>query len=187
MNKFILAITFALLSCVNGFSKSDLQLIKGSLAELKGSKAKVCAIWDYSKSTIENQDIKAFLEEKGADWVRDYDAEIERAESNFISRINEKTTDVKAITSKEDAEYTIVIKVSNFDYGKTALSVVIGFGSGDARLYGSIEIYKKSVSEPIAVLEMDGVSGAGYGNEKRRVEAYRELAESLAKLIRKGK
>ena len=176
-----------LCACAIGVqAKSDLQLISGSLAELKGSKAKVCATWDYSNSTIEKQDIKAFLKEKGAEWERDYEEEIERAEANFISRINDKTKDIQAITDKDQADYEIVLKVKDFDYGKTALAVVIGFGSGDARLYGTMEIYKKGNSQPIAVLDMDGVSGAGYGNEIRRVEAYRELAELLAKLIKKG-
>ena len=167
------------------FAKSDLQLISGSLSELKGSNAKVCAKWDYSNSTIEKQDIKAFLKEKGAEWERDYNSEIERAEANFLSRINDKSKDIVAVEGST-ADYEIVIKVSDFDYGKTALAVVIGFGAGDARLYGTVEIYKIGDSQPIAVLEMDGVSGSGYGNEKRRVEVYRELAELLSKLIKKA-
>lgn len=169
------------------FAKSDLQLISGSLAELKGSKAKVCARWDYTNSTIEKQDIMAFLKEKGEEWERDYEEEIQRAEANFISRINDKCKDIQAISDSNQAEYEIVVKVKDFDYGKTALAVVSGFGAGDARLYGTMEIYKMGVSEPIAVLDMDGVSGAGYGNEKRRVEVYRELAELLSKLIKKAK
>lgn len=186
MKNLYLSIIIAFVACVNLSAKSDLQLISGSLSELKGSKAKVCATWDYSNSTIEKQDIKAFLKEKGAEWERDYKEEIERAEANFISRINDKTKEIQAIADKDQADYEIVIKVKDFDYGKTALAVVIGFGSGDARLYGTMEIYKKGNSQPIAVLDMDGVSGAGYGNEKRRVEAYRELAELLAKLIKKA-
>lgn len=186
MKKYLVFIM--LCACaINVQAKSDLQLTSGSLSELKGSKAKVCATWDYSKSTIENQEIKAFLKEKGPEWERDYDAEIQRAEANFISRINDKTKDIQAITDKKQADYEIVVKVRNFDYGRTALAVVVGFGSGDARIYGTMEIYKKGVKQPIAVLDMDGVSGDGFGNEKRRVEAYRELAELLAKLIKKAK
>ncbi|MBQ1695766.1 MAG: hypothetical protein II076_07470, partial [Bacteroidales bacterium] len=85
------------------------------------------------------------------------------------------------------ADYTIVMKVKDFHYGQTGLAVAVGFGAGDSHLYGTMEIYKKGQSEPIAVLDVDGVPGAGFGNEIRRVEAYRELAENLAKLIKKAK
>ena len=184
MKRLFVAI-MCVMSVAVTFAKSDLQVVSGSLSELKGSNAKVSVKWDYSNSTIEKQDIQAFLKEKGAEWERDYKAEIERAESNFASRLNEKSKDVVAVEGA--ADYEIVIKVRDFDYGKTAMAVLIGFGSGDARLYGTMEIYKKGVAKPIAVLDMDGVPGDGYGNEKRRVEAYRELAELLAKQIKKSK
>ena len=51
----------------------------------------------------------------------------------------------------------------------------------------SMNFYEKSVKEPSAVIDVDGVAGAAYGNEKRRVETYRELAEQVAKLIKKAK
>lgn len=167
-------------------AKSDLQLIKGSLVELKGSQATVSVEWDYSHSTIEKKPIKEFLKEKGPDWEADYAAEIKRAEENFISRMNDKSKDVKTI-GDSNGDYKIVVKVRDFDYGSTSASVLVGFGAGDARLYGTMEIYKKGGLKPIAELDMDGVSGAGFGNEKRRVEVYRELAEILSKLIKKAK
>ena len=167
-------------------AKSDLQLKKGSIVELKGSNASLSIVWDYINSTIEKKAIKDFLREKGADWEADYDNEIKKAEANFISRLNDKSKDVRAIT-EGNGDYKIVVKVSEFHYGSAAASVLVGFGAGDARLYGLIEIYKKGSTEPIAVLDMDGVSGSGYGNEVRRVEAYRELAELLSKLIKKAK
>ena len=145
MKRLFVSFVVVVASCVNVFAKSDLQLISGSLSELKGSKAKVCATWDYSNSTIEKQEIKAFLKEKGSEWERDYEIEIKRAEDNFLSRINDKTNDIQAIVDK------------------------------------------KGIEQPVAVLDVDGVPGGGYGNEKRRVEAYRELAELLAKLIKKSK
>ena len=176
-----------LFACTVGIqAKSDLQLIKGSLAELKGSQATVSVEWDYSHSTIEHKSIKEFLKEKGPDWEADYADEIKRAEENFISRMNDKSKDVKTI-GDPDGDYKIVVKVRDFDYGNTTASVLVGFGAGDARLYGTLEIYKNGSAKPIAELDMDGVSGAGFGNEKRRVEAYRELAETLSKLIKKAK
>ena len=85
------------------------------------------------------------------------------------------------------ADYKIVVKVKNFSYGSTGASVWVGFGAGDARMWGTLEIYKKGASEPIAVIDIDGAGGSGYGNEKRRVECYREMAELLADILKKGK
>ncbi len=186
--KNIVLVIFAVLAGVTiATAKPDVTVIKGSLVELRKSNAKMFVRWDYTNSTIEGKEVNAYLKERGDDWVRDYDAEIARAESNFKERLNDESGDVQAINDEASAEYTIVMKVKDFDYGITGLSVAIGFGAGDSHLSGTMEIYKKGQSEPIAVLDVDGVPGAGFGNEIRRVEAYRELAENLAKLIKKAK
>ncbi len=183
--KKIVAIIVALVSTVFCFA-DDLTILKGSVSVFKGSVSSAVVRWDYSHSTIEGKEINEYLQERGEDWVRDYDSEIKRAEDTFLNRFNKKQKYIKASVG-DDAEYEIVIKVKNFNYGVTALAVVVGFGAGDAHLYGNVEIYKKGQVEPIAVIYIDGVGGCGYGNEKRRINAYEELAESLASLIKKGK
>ena len=186
--KNIVLVIFAVLAGVTiATAKPDVTVIKGSLVELRKSNAKMFVRWDYSNSTIEGKEVNAYLKERGDDWVRDYDAEITRAESNFRERLDDESKDVQTTTDESSAEYTIVMKVRDFKYGQTGLAVVVGMGAGDAHLSGTMEIYKKGQSEPIAVLDVDGVPGAGFGNEIRRVEAYRELAENLAKLIKKAK
>ena len=187
MKKVIIALVILFAGIATANAKSDVTLRNGSLRELKGSNAQMFVRWDYSNSTIEGKEVATYLKERGEDWVRDYNDELAKAESNFKNRLNEKSRDVRAINDENSAEYTIVIKVQDFDYGITALSVVIGMGAGDAHLTGTMEIYKKGQAEPIAVIDIDGVAGAGYGNEIRRVETYRELAEQLAKLIKKAK
>ena len=52
---------------------------------------------------------------------------------------------------------------------------------------GLVKVYTANDKQPFAVIDVDGVAGAGYGNEKRRVETYRELAEQIVKLIKKAK
>ena len=187
MKKITLAIFVILAAVAVASAKPDVTVIKGSLVELRKSNAKMFVRWDYSNSTIEGKEVNAYLKERGDDWVRDYDAEIARAERNFSERLNEESGDVQTVSDDNSAEYTIVMKVRDFKYGQTGLAVVVGMGAGDAHLSGTMEIYKKGQSEPIAVLDVDGVPGAGFGNEIRRVEAYRELAENLAKLIKKAK
>lgn len=187
MKKAVLTLVIALMASMNAMAGSDLKLESGSVKELKGSGATVCAVWDYSNSTIEEKSIKDFLKEKGAEWERDYPDEIKRAEDNFIERLNDKAKKSFTAVSGNDADYKLVIKVKNFDYGSSSASIWVGFGAGDARIYGKMELYKKGVSEPLAVFDLDGVSGSGGGNEKRRVEAYRELAELFCDIVKKGK
>lgn len=187
MKRISLLLMVTVLCSLTAMASSDLKLVKGSVAELKGSKATICAKWDYSKSTLEDKPVSAFLKEKGEDWERDYPKEIANAERNFISRLNDKAKKHVTAVQGDDADYQIVVKVKNFTYGSTGLSVVIGFGAGDARLWGTLEIYKKGASEPIAVIDIDGAGGAGIGNELRRIECYREIAELLADILKRGK
>ena len=67
---------------------------------------------------------------------------------------------------KSEADYTIVIEVKDFHYGSTGVSVLIGFGAGDAHMNALMTFYEKNVKQPFAVIDVDGVAGAGYGNEK---------------------
>ena len=101
------------------FAKADVTLKSGSLAKLKTSKEKVYVVWDYSHGTLEGKDVKSFLKEKGAEWERDYKAELERAEANFMERFNDKTKSVTVTDKKSEADYTIVVHVKDFHYGST--------------------------------------------------------------------
>ena len=138
MKKTLLAILIILTGIATATAKPDVTVIKGSLVELKKSNAKMFVRWDYTNSTIEGKEVNAYLKERGDDWVRDYDAEITRAESNFRERLDEETKDVQTTTDESSAEYTIIMKVKDFNYGITGLAVAVGFGAGDSHLYGTI-------------------------------------------------
>ena len=187
MKRIVLLLSFVMFCVVSMFAKADVTLQSGSLSKLKASKAKVYVVWDYTHATLEGKNVKEFLKEKGADWERDYKAELQRAEKNFMDRFNDKTKSVTVTDKKSEAEYTIVIEVKDFHYGSTGVSVMIGFGAGDAHMNALMNFYEKGVKESFAVIDVDGVAGAGYGNEKRRVETYREVAEQVVKLIKKAK
>lgn len=159
-------------------AKPDVTVIKGSLAELKKSNAKIYVRWDYTNGTINSKDAKVYISEHG----ENYNTEITRAESNFREHLNEESKDVQTINDEKLAGYTILMKVKDFQYGHLGSSMLLG-----AHLTGIMEIYKKGQSEPIAILDIDAVPGASSDKEVRRDMAYRELAEDLAKLIKKAK
>ena len=111
MKKLLLITVLTLISNLCLFASSDLKLVKGSVSELKGSKATICAKWDYSNSTIENKAINDFLNEKGDEWKRDYPKEIAKAEENFLSRLKDKASKHVTPVEGDDADYKIVVKV----------------------------------------------------------------------------
>ena len=100
MKRVLLLLSFVMCCVATLFAKADVTLKSGSLSKLKSSNAKVYVVWDYSHATLEGQEVKAFLKEKGPDWTRDYKSEIARSEQNFMERFNEKTKSVK-ITDKK--------------------------------------------------------------------------------------
>ncbi|MFC2408948.1 MAG: hypothetical protein ACFNM8_08475, partial [Prevotella histicola] len=114
MKRVVLLLSFVVCCVMSLFAKSDVTLKSGSLSKLKTSKAKVYVVWDYSHATLEGQDVKTFLKEKGKEWERDYKAELERAEANFMERFNDKTKSVTITDKKSEADYTIVIEVKDF-------------------------------------------------------------------------
>lgn len=174
-----ISLTFPLMTAV---AKPDVAVIKGSLAELKKSNAKVFVRWDYTNGTINGKDAKVFLSKRGDSWSRDYNAEVASAENKFKDYINNESKDIQAINDENSAEYTIDMKVKDFQYGYPGTSLIIG-----AHLSGIMEIYKKGKTEPIAVIEVDAVPGAGADKEFRRDMAYKELADNLIRLIKKAK
>ncbi len=186
MKKIVSLLLVALAMCVTSWAKSDVQLESGSLKELKKSDAKVLVVWDYSQCTLNGKEAQGFLQEKGEDWVRDYNKELEKAELVFLERLKDKSGDINPNTVG-DYDYKMVIRVTDFHYGSTALGVVIGFGAGNGHVTGKVEFYKKDSTETIAVLDVNGVPGGGMGNEVRRIMAYRGLADHIAKMIKKGK
>ena len=185
--KKIIFLFVALISVITMSAKDDVTVKSSSLSEIKAAGSSfVYIVWDYSAATLEGKNVDAFLKEKGEDWVANYPQELAEAEAEFAKAVG-KSKFVNVTTEQDQAQYVITVKVKDFHYGSTGVSVMIGFGAGDAHLSGSVEFTKNGSTETISVLDVDGVPGAGFGNERRRREAYKELGEWVVKLIKKAK
>ena len=185
--KKIIFLFVALISVITMSAKDDVTVKSGSLSEIKAAGSSfVYIVWDYSAATLEGKNVDAFLKEKGEDWVANYPQELAEAEAEFAKAVG-KSKFVNVTTEQDQAQYVITVKVKDFHYGSTGVSVMIGFGAGDAHLSGSVEFTKNGSTETISVLDVDGVPGAGVGNERRRREAYKELGEWVVMLIKKAK
>lgn len=186
MKKFLFLMV-ALFSAITMSAKDDVTVKSGSLAEIKAAgKSNVFIVWDYSAATLGGKDVDAYLKEKGGDWAENYPQELAEAEAEFATAVG-KSKFVDVTLEKDQAQYIITVKVKDFHYGSTGVSVWIGMGAGDAHLNGSVEFTKNGSTDTIAVLDADGVPGGGYGNEARRRDAYEELGEWIVKLIKKAK
>ncbi len=185
MKKFLILFVSAFVSLV---AFADAEVESGSLKELKNSDVRVLITWDYSKMLIEDKTPKEFLKEKGAEWEKDYPAEVAASEAAFDVFFNKKNKKYCLITDDEDAaQYELVIHVDKFHYGSTAAAVMLGSFSRGAHIEGTVDVIKLSDKSTIATIKFDCSGSASYSNEARRIFAYQDLAQDLAKRVSKAK
>ena len=109
MKKFLLLMVAAVMSLT---AWADAKVENGSMRYLKNPEVRVLVTWDYSKMMIEDKKPADFLKEKGADWERDYPAEVAAGESAFDVTFNKKDKKYALITDDEDAaQYEFIIHV----------------------------------------------------------------------------
>lgn len=182
-------ILFTLLAAIVTVSAwADSKLVEGSLINLKNPSARVLVKWDYSNMLIEDQKPEDFLKSKGADWERDYPAEVTAGESAFDVEFNKKDKKFALITDDEDdAQYEMVIHVDAFHYGSLGAAIAFGGFARGAHIEGTVDVIDRESKETIAVLSYNCAGAASYSNESRRILAYMDLAKDLAKQIKKAK
>lgn len=185
MKKYLLLLVVAMFSFT---AWADAEIKSGSLRDLKSSDVRVLVTWDYEKMLIEDKAPADFLKEKGADWEKDYPAEVAAGESAFDVLFNKKDKKYALITDDEDAaQYEFVIHVSQFHYGSTGAAVVFGGFARGAHIEGTVDVVKMSDKSVVATIEFNCSGKAALGNEARRILAYQDLAQDLAKMIGKSK
>lgn len=186
MKKILFSI-IAVFCSITAMAGDDVTIASGSLAEIKAAgEAKVYVEWDYSNATLEKKPVAEFLKEKGSDWESEYPGELRLAESELKKAFG-KCKFVNLVESKDQAQYVFTIKMLDFHYGSTGAAVVIGWGAGDAHFDADITVTNTASQATVAVIKADGVPGGGWGNTKRRCDAYKELGEWFAKLVKKAK
>lgn len=182
-------ILFSLVAAVFAMTAwADAEVTSGSLIDLKDSEARILVTWDYSKMLIEDQKPEAFLKEKGPDWERDYPAEVAAGESHFEVVFNKKDKKYALITDDEDAaQYEMIIHIDQFHYGSTAAAVIFGGFSRGATIEGTIDVVRLSDKSNVATIKYDCSGAAALTNEARRILAFDDLAQDIAKLVKKAK
>lgn len=185
MKKHLLLLFVAMVSLT---ALADADIKSGSLRDLKNSDVRVLVTWDYEKMLIEDKTPAEFLKEKGSDWEKDYPAEVAASEAAFDVLFNKKDKKYALITDDEDAaQYEFVIHVNQFHYGSIGAAIVFGGFARGAHIEGTIDVIKLTDKTIVATIEFDCAGKATYSNEARRILAYQDLAQDIAKLIGKSK
>jgi hypothetical protein len=185
MKKYLF-LALALLTAA--LSYADVEVTSGSLVKLKDADSQVSVRWDYTKMLIEGKKPATFLKEKGKDWQRDYPNEVAAGENAFLTTYNKKCKKFAKMTkTKAGAKYEYVIHVKNFHYGSTGAAIAFGSYSRGASIDGTIEVKEVKSRKTICTLSFDGSGKASFGNEARRILAMKDLAEDLAKAVKKAK
>ena len=182
-------ILFTLAACLFAISAwADAKLVSGSMIDLKDSNARVLVSWDYTNMLVEDKKLNDFLKEKGADWERDYPAEVAAGESAFDIEFNKKDKKYALITDDDDdAQFEFVIHVEQFHYGSLGATIMFGGFARGAHIEGTIDVKNRKTNQTIATVKYDCAGSSAYSNELKRVLAYQDLAKDLAKLIGKAK
>ncbi len=185
MKKHLLLLFVAMVS-LKALANADIK--GGSRRDLKNSDVRVLVTWDYEKMLIEDKTPAEFLKEKGSDWEKDYPAEVAASEAAFDVLFNKKDKKYALITDDEDAaQYEFVIHVNQFHYGSIGAAIVFGGFARGAHIEGTIDVIKLTDKTIVATIEFDCAGKATYSNEARRILAYQDLAQDIAKLIGKSK
>ena len=166
----------------------DAKVKSGSMFPLKDADVRVLVKWDYKNMLIEDKKPADFLREKGADWERDYPAEVAAGESAFAAMFNKKDKKYALITDDASAaQYEMEIHVAKFHYGSTAAGIIFGSFARGAHIEGTVDIVDRSTKSTIATINFECAGDMSYSNEQRRVLACEDLAKDLAKLVSKAK
>lgn len=186
MMKKMLLCVLMVFTALASWGDADVQ--RGSVLPLKEKGVQVSVTWDYKNMLIEDMKPADFLREKGAEWQRDYPNEVAAAEVAFVKKFNKKSKKYAQITdSKRDAQYELVIHVAKFHYGSTAVGILFGSFARGAHIEGTADVVDCSTKQVIATIEFECAGESSYGNERRRIYAYEDLAQDLAKLVSKAK
>ena len=184
--KKVLFMAVALLTAT--MASADVEVKSGTMKALQDPNARILVTWDYSKMLIEKKTPEEFLKEKGAEWQRDYPAEVAGGEANFTVWYNKKCKKFAQVTDMEaDAGYELIIHIDAFNYGSTAAAVMFGGFARGASMQGTIEVKDLKTNETICTLEMDSAGKSAWTNEARRALLMMDVAEDLAKAIKKAK
>ena len=106
--KHLLIVIAACLVCLNALAGSDIKVKSGKSVVVKEN-ANAVIVFDFSNARWEQK-------ESFKDWSgTDYEKRVNVASECFVNSFNENTKGLKLVTNKDQAEYSIIFKVTNLE------------------------------------------------------------------------
>lgn len=167
-------------------------LESGSLAALADAGNTVFFKVDYSNVKVHNDGnvytLYGYLEQRGSDFVEDWDSDSARAHSYLTVRYNQKNKKgAQALEMEGDYNVLGTVYLTDMDFGNGGSSFIpmAGAKAGGCIISGKIVFTDDNDSE-IAVLPFTEVKGVGHVSETVRLGmCYSELMNELGDLLKK--
>jgi len=145
---------------------------------------------DYSKTMVKDQTLDAYLKGRGADFVRDWPDDKDKALEYFIVRFNKKNKKGMQIGRHwSDAKYKMVIIVDWMDMGNggSAFNPWASAKAGGVIMKGRCDVIDLKAGQYVCRMDFDEVKGIGHPSETVRLGmTYFELASNIFKLTKKA-
>ena len=178
MKQIILSILFVLIGCMAAMAGDNIKLQEGSIASLKDDGV-ASLIIDMTDTQFDNK--KPLRDDER---FADVDKNLPEYSSEFVREFNENAKKFKMTNDDADAQFQILVKITNLDVFVRVMSFKPGQG---IKLWGTVTIKNKVSGENVAVFELDGETNAGFTYNLALEEGFEGIAKFLAKRINKGK
>lgn len=197
MKKLVFTIIATLIG-VAAFAKSSITLTGGDLKGINLEGKNILIKFDYKKCKIFDEDTKKIMTEKefcamkGKDWVRDLGKDHVAAEASFSQAFAHKNKSLNVVTSKKQANYTIVYHITLFCYGNPVSGMIAGsFAGKNAKGFaeGWFEVIDNKSGKTVARLEHKRIYGSNFATSwsQKREFVYISVSKTLAKYLAKIK
>ncbi|WP_285826927.1 hypothetical protein [Bacteroides acidifaciens] len=178
MKKCLLTMLLAIVGCVTVMAGDDIKLSEGSVAPLKEGGVASLVI-DMADTQFDN---KTPLRKDGR--FANVDEQLPECTKEFIREFNENTKKFTMTANADEAQYEIIVIITNLD---TFVNVMSFKGGVGIKLWGTITIKNKATGENVAVFSINEEGNSGFTYQIALEEGFEGIAKYLAKRIKKGK
>lgn len=168
----------AIAGCVTAMAGDDIKLSEGSVASLKEGGVASLVI-DMADTKFDN---KMPLRQDGR--FANVDEQLPECASEFVREFNENSKKFTMTNNAGDAQYEMLVKITNLD---TFVNVMSFKGGVGIKLWGSVTIKNKANGENVAVFTIDEEGNSGFTYQIALEEGFEGIAKYIAKRIKKGK
>lgn len=189
--KRVLLLFCSIFYCALSYAGDEIILKSGNPKVLYESVEATLEI-DYSETMVKTETLNEYLNRRGADFVKDWPEDSQKAKEFFIVRFNKKNKNGMQIieTVGQSAPYKIVLHVSYLDMGNGGSSFVpwASAKAGGVIMNGTLDIIDVENKAIVCTMSAEEVKGVGHPSETIRLGAcYFELASRMLKYAKSYK